>query len=180
MNQRKTKKYMGYSGLLVILLIAIDQFTKWLAYTHLYQKPDVSVIDGVFQLKYLENDSAAFSLDPVSILQQIFHFTYFDSHPEAFLMAKMIFFAVLTIVVLVLLAIVYQRIPLNRRFLPLNIIPLQTKFPLSSRVPHRTDFQTGSFCHLPASAPWSPEARFRSPPPVPVGLTQKAGWLPGP
>ena len=31
MNQRKTKKYMGYSGLLVILLIAIDQFTKWLA-----------------------------------------------------------------------------------------------------------------------------------------------------
>ena len=100
MNQRKTKKYMGYSGLLVILLIAIDQFTKWLAYTHLYQKPDVSVIDGVFQLKYLENDSAAFSLDPVSILQRIFHFTYFDSHPEAFLMAKMIFFAVLTIVCL--------------------------------------------------------------------------------
>ena len=49
MNQRKTKKYMGYSGLLVILLIAIDQFTKWLAYTHLYQKPDVSVIDGVFR-----------------------------------------------------------------------------------------------------------------------------------
>ena len=88
----------------------------------LYQKPDVSVIDGVFQLKYLENDSAAFSLDPVSILHRIFHFTYFDSHPEAFLMAKMIFFAVLTIVVLVLLAIVYQRIPLNRRFLPLNII----------------------------------------------------------
>ena len=37
-------------------------------------------------------------------------------------MAKMTFFAVLTIVVLVLLAIVYQRIPLNRRFLPLNII----------------------------------------------------------
>lgn len=33
MNQRKTKKNMGYSGLLVILLIAIDQFTKWLAYT---------------------------------------------------------------------------------------------------------------------------------------------------
>ena len=78
MNQRKTKKYMGYSGLLVILLIAIDQFTKWLAYTHLYQKPDVSVIDGVFQLKYLENDSAAFSLDPVSILHRIFHFLLRD------------------------------------------------------------------------------------------------------
>ena len=62
MNQRKTKKYMGYSGLLVILLIAIDQFTKWLAYTHLYQKPDVSVIDGVFQLKYLENDSGRWNI----------------------------------------------------------------------------------------------------------------------
>ena len=48
MNQRKTKKYMGYSGLLVILLIAIDQFTKWLAYTHLYQKPDVVWIRFLF------------------------------------------------------------------------------------------------------------------------------------
>lgn len=122
MNQRKTKKCMGYSGLLVILLVAVDQFTKWLAYINLRQKPDVSIIDGVFQLKYLENDSAAFSLDPVSILHRIFYFAYFDSHPEAFLMAKMIFFAILTVVVLILLAILYQRIPLNRRFLPLNII----------------------------------------------------------
>lgn len=122
MNQRKTKKHMGYSGLLVILLVAIDQFTKWLAYCNLRQKPDFVVINGVFQLKYLENDSAAFSLDPVSLLQRIFHFSYFESHPEAFLMAKMIFFAVLTLVVLVLLAILYQRIPLTHRFLPLNII----------------------------------------------------------
>lgn len=121
MNQRKTKKYMGYSGLLVILLIAIDQFTKWLAYTHLYQKPDVSVIDGVFQLKYLENDSAAFSLDPVSILHRIFILLILTAIRKLF-DGKMIFLAVLTIVVLVLLAIVYQRIPLNRRFLPLNII----------------------------------------------------------
>ena len=35
---------------------------------------------------------------------------------------KMAFFIVLTIIVLILIAILYQRIPWNRHFLPLNVI----------------------------------------------------------
>ena len=78
---------------------------------------------GYSSLKYLENDSCCILVwIRFLFLHRIFHFTYFDMPSGSFFDGKMIFFAVLTIVVLVLLAIVYQRIPLNRRFLPLNII----------------------------------------------------------
>lgn len=122
MYTRKTKKNMIASGLVTLLLVFIDQLTKWLAYKNLYQKPDIALIPGVFELRYLENESAAFSFDPVSLLHKIFHFSYFYEHPEAFLMAKMIFFIVLTIAVLIFIAIIYQRIPVSKHFLPLNLI----------------------------------------------------------
>lgn len=124
MNEKKTVKNMACSGCLVLILIAIDQLTKWLAYKKLFGKPGVFVIPGVFQLKYLENDSAAFSLDPVSLLQKIFHFSYFETHPTVFLMTKMAFLTILTIVVLIIIAFLYQRIPCSRRFLPLNLIAI--------------------------------------------------------
>lgn len=122
MDTRKSKKNMMVSCLVTILLVFIDQITKWLAYKNLYQKPDIAVIPGVFELRYLENESAAFSFDPISLLHRMFHFQYFYDHPEAFLMAKMIFFIVLTMIVLVFLAVFYQRIPVSRHFLPLNMI----------------------------------------------------------
>ena len=93
-----------------------------MAATGLKNKSGFVIIDGVFELKYLENQSAAFSFDPISFIHKIFHITYFDTHPQAFLNCKMAFFIVLTIIVLILIAILYQRIPWNRRFLPLNII----------------------------------------------------------
>ena len=45
----------------VILGVALDQYTKYLAITHLQGNP-VSLIDGVFELRYLENRGAAFGL----------------------------------------------------------------------------------------------------------------------
>ena len=49
-------------GILVIILgISLDQYTKYLATTHLQEAP-ISLIDGVFQLQYLENRGAAFGL----------------------------------------------------------------------------------------------------------------------
>ena len=124
MNGKKTLKNMAYSGFLVLILISVDQLTKWLAYKNLFGKPGVYVIPGVFQLKYLENDSAAFSLDPVSLLQKIFHFSYFETHPAAFLTAKMAFLVILTVAVLIIIAILYQKIPCSRRFFPLNLIAI--------------------------------------------------------
>jgi signal peptidase II len=118
----KSRKTLLASALAALLLIAFDQLTKILAVIHLKQQPAFSVIDGVFELRYLENESAAFSIDPISILHKIFHFSYFDENPVAFLRCKMAFFIVLTIAVMVILVILYRKVPWNRRFLPLNLI----------------------------------------------------------
>lgn len=122
MMERKNRSRMIKSTLAVIFLIVLDQITKFMAATGLKDTAGISLIDGVFELKYLENQSAAFSLDPISLLYKVFHITYFDTHPQVFLNCKMAFFIVSTLIVLVVIAIFYQRIPWNRRFLPMNII----------------------------------------------------------
>ena len=45
----------------VVLGVALDQYTKYLAITHLQGNP-ISLIEGVFELRYLENRVAAFGL----------------------------------------------------------------------------------------------------------------------
>lgn len=120
-KNRKTGKIMGISLLSVVLLVILDQFTKYMAVAHLKGREPFVLIDGVFQLRYLENQSAAFSFDPVSLVHRLFHIAYFDANPAAFLACKMTFFVVLTLVVLVLLVVIYRRIPWNRHFLPLNL-----------------------------------------------------------
>ena len=122
MATKKNKSVMLKSALAAILLIVIDQITKFMAATGLKNTSGVSIINGVFELKYLENQSAAFSLDPISLIYRIFHITYFDIHPQVFLNCKMAFFIILTVAVLILIALLYHRIPWNKRFLPLNII----------------------------------------------------------
>lgn len=122
MGQKKNRSVMIKSTIIVAILILIDQITKMFAFNGLKNTPGITIINGVFELKYLENQSAAFSLDPISLIYKIFHITYFDTHPQVFLNCKMAFFIILTVVVLVILALLYQRIPWNRRFLPLNVI----------------------------------------------------------
>lgn len=48
--------------LLFLILVFLDQFTKYLAVIHLKGKDPVSLIDQVLELRYLENSGAAFSL----------------------------------------------------------------------------------------------------------------------
>lgn len=122
MGQKKNRSVMIKSTIIVAILILIDQITKMFAFNGLKNTPGITIINGVFELKYLENQSAAFSLDPISLIYKIFHITYFDTHPQVFLNCKMAFFIILTVVVLVIIALLYQRIPWNRRFLPLNVI----------------------------------------------------------
>lgn len=121
-REKKSKPVLAWSILAVVLLVVLDQVTKYLAIVKLKGQESYSIIEGVFQLSYLENQSAAFSFDPISLLHKIFHIAYFDANPDAFLMCKMVFFTVLTIVVLIFLAIIYYRIPWNKHFLPMNLI----------------------------------------------------------
>ena len=45
-----------------VLLILLDQFTKMLAVAHLKDQPSNVLIDGVFELRYLENRGSAFGM----------------------------------------------------------------------------------------------------------------------
>lgn len=58
-----TKKRIFFTGVWVtILLIAIDQITKYFALTLLSGTSGIEVIPGVFELFYLENKGAAFGM----------------------------------------------------------------------------------------------------------------------
>ena len=121
-KKKKSSKTLLYTGLCLILMVFLDQMTKLLAILHLKDQEPISIIDGVFELKYLENQSAAFSMDPISIIHRLFSISYFDKHPTVFLRCKMFFFITLTILVLIFLYRLYVRIPWERRYLPLNLI----------------------------------------------------------
>ena len=62
----KMKKTRGIIYLQLILstffLTVLDQWTKHLAVTHLQNQSDISLIDGVLSLHYLENRGAAFGV----------------------------------------------------------------------------------------------------------------------
>ena len=78
--------------------VFLDQFTKYLAENHLKEQ-SIPIIEGVFRLQYLENRGAAFGL----------------------LQNQQLFFLLVGIITLVLIAYLYVRIPHTKRFLPLRI-----------------------------------------------------------
>lgn len=120
-QNRKSGRVLAFYAAAIVLLVLLDQWTKWLAIFHLKGQNSWILIPGVFELRYLENQSAAFGMDPVSLLDRIFHFKYFLNHPEAFLQVKMIFFVVLTITIVVLLTFLFVRIPENKHFRLMNL-----------------------------------------------------------
>ena len=61
MNKFK-QKMLCADGLLLAVLIAIDQITKSLAAGRLKNQPSIVLIDGVLELSYLENRGAAFGI----------------------------------------------------------------------------------------------------------------------
>lgn len=57
------KKLLLFLDLLgICALIALDQYTKYLAVIHLKDKPAYNIINGVLELNYLENKGAAFGM----------------------------------------------------------------------------------------------------------------------
>ncbi len=59
-NRGKWILFMDF--LMMFLLIGLDQYTKYLAVLHLKGQPAIPVIEGVFELNYLENRGAAFGM----------------------------------------------------------------------------------------------------------------------
>lgn len=106
------------------ILVFIDQITKYLAVVNLYnsKKYFIEIIPDVFELRYLENQSAAFGVDILSILQNIFHFKTWEQNPDSFLQAKMILFSVITLIVVVLLMLWYVKIPAKKKYNILKVV----------------------------------------------------------
>lgn len=119
---KKNPKKITQAVIFIAALVLLDQITKLIAQVALRGKEAFVLIPGVFELHYLENTSAAFGKDPVSLLNQIFHFSYFNSHPEALLTWKMGFFALFTIAAVFVIAVIALRIPDKKRFLWLDLV----------------------------------------------------------
>ena len=84
---------------LFAVLVALDLMTKLWAQNTLPEKP-VGLIQGVFELRYLENRGAAFGL----------------------LQNQRTFFIILTVIFLAAMVYVYMRIPSDKKFLPLRLL----------------------------------------------------------
>lgn len=93
------KRKMNIIAILGILFgIIIDQYTKYLAQAHLPNAP-ISIIENVFELRYLENRGAAFGM--------------MQNQQTLFVMFCVIF--------LVIGSIAYMKMPYTKRMLPMRV-----------------------------------------------------------
>ena len=60
MNRILKRGILG--GIVSVILVALDQFTKYLAVKYLMNQPNIVLWEGVFELEYLENRGAAFGI----------------------------------------------------------------------------------------------------------------------
>ena len=100
MNKKKNmlRAYLC-AGLAVLLAVALDQYTKYLAITYLKDQKPISLIPGIFELHYLENTGAAFGM----------------------LQNKLVFFVIGALGFSLILAYFFGKFPLNKRIFPLRI-----------------------------------------------------------
>jgi lipoprotein signal peptidase len=83
----------------VILLVLLDQVTKYWARISLKENGPIDVIKGVFSFEYLENKGIAFGL--------------FQN--------KFVLFVIFTLIILAVLCFFYYRLPDEKRYRPLQI-----------------------------------------------------------
>ena len=120
----KSKKQIISGLFFVTILIILDQITKNLAVLFLKDQKDIPIIADVFELKYLENTSAAFGMDPVSLLHKLFNFEIFANNPQLYLNVRMGFFYFITICVTIFLIYLYTKIPAEKRYKYMDYILL--------------------------------------------------------
>lgn len=120
--EKKNKKTLLCSGILVAVLIALDQLTKYFAVIFLKDKPAIPIVKDIFELQYLENTSAAFGLDPISLLHNVFQFDVFINNPELYLNVRMGFFYLLTILMILIFVWIFFKIPKYKKLLYLDLI----------------------------------------------------------
>lgn len=98
MNKRKAIM-LGADLLLLAVLIVLDQITKHFAVVYLKDQTPVTLVDGVFELNYLENRGAAFG-----VLQN-----------------QKFFFIFIAVIILAVIVYVLFKTPNQRQYVKLHI-----------------------------------------------------------
>ncbi len=91
---------IAVDAILFVVLVFLDQITKYLAICHLKDGADVEIIPGVFRLHYLENRGAAFGM----------------------LQNQKIFFIFIAIVILAAICYVIFRMPDKKKYTAFHIL----------------------------------------------------------
>ena len=91
---KKKKIFLIVDVILVILLVALDQFTKYLACEYLQDKPAFKIIDGILELNFLKNSGAAFGM----------------------LQNQKVFFILVAVLILLIIAYVLFRMPDDKKY----------------------------------------------------------------
>ncbi|SDB30345.1 signal peptidase II [Butyrivibrio sp. INlla16] len=102
MNKITTRKkiYLIVDLISMILLVALDQFTKFLAVEKLQGKESFVIIKGILELTFLKNHGAAFG-----ILQN-----------------QKIFFVMIAVMIILVIGYVLFQLPLEKKYTILQII----------------------------------------------------------
>ncbi len=100
MTNKKSLKIIILSAILIVILVAIDQITKYWAVSALYGDKSIPIIGNALEFYYTENTGAAFS----------------------FFTGKQIFFKIITPIILIGIGYIYTKIPETKRYMPLRII----------------------------------------------------------
>ena len=103
MNNKMSKKkkiFLIVDFIMIILLVALDQFTKYLAALNLQDKPAFKIIDGVLELNFLKNSGAAFGL----------------------LQNQKVFFILVAVLILFIIAYVLFRMPDDKKYNIMHVL----------------------------------------------------------
>ena len=98
MNNNRLKHYV-IAIFTVLVTVILDQWTKHLAVLHLKDQEPFIILDGIFQLRYLENRGAAFGL----------------------MQNQRMFFYISTFIIAIMVIWFYAQVPMTRKYLPLRI-----------------------------------------------------------
>ncbi len=96
----KKKILLVVDFVMIIVLVALDQFTKFLACEYLQDKPAIKIIDGVLELNFLKNSGAAFGM----------------------LQNQKVFFIIVAVVILFIIAYALFKMPDDKKYNVMNVL----------------------------------------------------------
>ena len=97
---KRKKLFWLLDAVVMIVLVALDQFTKILAVEHLENKPAIKLIDGVLELHFLQNRGAAFGM----------------------LQNQKVFFILVAVLILLIIVYVLFRMPEDKKYNIMHIL----------------------------------------------------------